>query len=1137
MALGILLTCLLVNVAGAQQQPSLNGPIDPAQPAPLKPVQTQATALPTQEELQKTTEEIKANTAIEDELRGKILERYKNASTALTQIAELQAAASQLEASAASAKKELANTKEALANPIEIEVSATRNSSMEEIEDEKDRLSDSLTELQNLLDLISTEIRTRKEDALRIPAQVTELQNKIQTLNAAPPLAEDVSPFVKEAARIEKAVSIAAAQQEIAVARQKLATYQAQSELLPAQQELYRKKIAATQDQLGKLVQSAAAQQADLITAQINKYNRLSNSTSEQYREDAAGSIELLAEWRSLVSEAATKKSESIALTSKLSALKQDYEKIEGLVQTDLDTSRGLSRSVGYLLQRKQAKLPSNATLLIAASDNTQAVEAAQSTLTQIEARLEDIDSRPETIPNSPEAIASAMERDMLRQMLRDAEELVIETLVPMDVTQESYASQVRTYRQLISKHLLWVRSAAPYSLKDLDSLDDATKWLIGRKHLALLGQASWRLPMEYPVESISWAVLLAGLTYLRGHAKRRLAALGAAASHRMASAMKPTFTSVLWTLILAIPVSVALIGPGWLLSAKLNSIVYLQHIGHALIVTGFVILPLEFLRQVVRQGGLATDHFAWPPSVITPIRRALWWMINVVTPLIFLWRVLEGGDEVDADLLSLSRLFFATAMLVVATVFWAISHPKRGVASHYFAGNSHGWVSQLWWLWRPLLVLIPIGLAVLCMIGYSYSATQLSFRFYRTIWIATTVTIVSGLSVRWLLISRRRIAIQQMKARALERVAAAERMASEPGTVELPETEAVDVADISAQTQRLLHAGLFVLVLFGLYRVWAPVLPALGFLDAVTLWTIKANDGTILETITMTNLLFAVPMLILTLVVVRNAPGLLETIILQRLPLENAVRYAITTLSSYLLATIGLLVTAKILGLHWSSVQWLVAGLGVGLGFGLQEIFANFISGIILLFEQPIRVGDVITLDGETGSVSKIRMRATTITNWDRQEVIVPNKNLITGTLVNWSLSDTVSRVQVDVGVAYGSDTTKVCKILAEIVERHPTAQPGLRNVITFEQFGDSTLNFTIRCFVPSLEVRLQTIHELHMEIDRRFREANIEIAFPQRDLNIRSIPDNWHQPAAAAPQENLAETASKLDDVGKET
>ncbi len=182
--------------------------------------------------------------------------------------------------------------------------------------------------------------------------------------------------------------------------------------------------------------------------------------------------------------------------------------------------------------------------------------------------------------------------------------------------------------------------------------------------------------------------------------------------------------------------------------------------------------------------------------------------------------------------------------------------------------------------------------------------------------------------------------------------------------------------------------------------------------------------------------------------------------------------------------------------------------GLGVGLGFGLQEIFANFVSGIILLFEQPIRVGDVITLDGVTGSVSKIRMRATTLVNWDRQELIIPNKDLITGKLLNWTLSDTTNRIQIRVGVAHGSDTEEACRILREIISNHANIMKDPAPSVSFDNFGEGSLDLTIRAFLANLDVRLDTVHQVHTQIYMRLRAAGIEIAYPQRDLHIRSFP-----------------------------
>jgi potassium efflux system protein len=237
------------------------------------------------------------------------------------------------------------------------------------------------------------------------------------------------------------------------------------------------------------------------------------------------------------------------------------------------------------------------------------------------------------------------------------------------------------------------------------------------------------------------------------------------------------------------------------------------------------------------------------------------------------------------------------------------------------------------------------------------------------------------------------------------------------------------------------------------------------------------------------------------------KVPAVLELTLLQRLPMSRASRYAFTTLTQYAVAMLGIVITFNALGLQWSSIQWLVAALSVGLGFGLQEIVANFISGIILLFEQRIRVGDIVTVNGTSGTVSKIRIRATTIVNWDRQELVIPNKTFITGELINWTLSDTINRVQITVGVSYGTDTREALRILGEVAEAHPNVMTDPAPLITFEGFGDNSLTLVMRVYLANLDNRLRTISELHQTILDKTREAGIEIAFPQRDVHLSTL------------------------------
>jgi potassium-dependent mechanosensitive channel len=351
-------------------------------------------------------------------------------------------------------------------------------------------------------------------------------------------------------------------------------------------------------------------------------------------------------------------------------------------------------------------------------------------------------------------------------------------------------------------------------------------------------------------------------------------------------------------------------------------------------------------------------------------------------------------------------------------------------------------------------------------------------------------------------------------------------------------------LATTSTQSRRLLQVGMLAITLMGMWLIWVDVFPALTILDRWQLGTtfVPSPEGTevvdgqqgFTKPITISHLIIAVLVGIFTLFAAHNLPGLLEMSLLSRLPLDAAIRYAITSLASYVIVILGIIVGFNTIGVGWSQVQWLAAALTVGLGFGLQEVFGNFVSGVIILFERPVRVGDIVTIGDVSGVVSRIRIRATTITNWDRKEFIVPNKEFITGRLMNWTLSDSVTRVTINVGIAYGSDTRQATEILRQVAQDNPFVMDDPPPIITFEEFGDSSLNFAVRLFLPNLQNRLACVHQYHTDVDEAFREAGIEIAFPQRDIHIRSGAHLLPPPSSDGKAALAGQAADKLDSNG---
>jgi small-conductance mechanosensitive channel len=195
-----------------------------------------------------------------------------------------------------------------------------------------------------------------------------------------------------------------------------------------------------------------------------------------------------------------------------------------------------------------------------------------------------------------------------------------------------------------------------------------------------------------------------------------------------------------------------------------------------------------------------------------------------------------------------------------------------------------------------------------------------------------------------------------------------------------------------------------------------------------------------------------------------------------------------------------------SILGFEITKLTIMLSALGVGIGFGLQGVVNNFVSGLILLFERPVRVGDYIELGGTWCEIKRIGLRATTVQTFDQADVIIPNADLVINQVTNWTLSNRRARLIIPVGVAYGSDVPLVIETLMACVDGHSTVANTPAPQVLFLSFGESSLDFELRVWILDVDQRLTTQSELHQEIDRRFREAKIEIAFPQRDLHLRS-------------------------------
>ena len=233
---------------------------------------------------------------------------------------------------------------------------------------------------------------------------------------------------------------------------------------------------------------------------------------------------------------------------------------------------------------------------------------------------------------------------------------------------------------------------------------------------------------------------------------------------------------------------------------------------------------------------------------------------------------------------------------------------------------------------------------------------------------------------------------------------------------------------------------------------------------------------------------------------------------VLAKRGVETGVRVSIVRLVHYVLVFIGFVVALMALGFEFTKLTIILSAFGIGIGFGLQGIVNNFVSGLILLFERPVRVGDYIELTGRWAEIKNIGLRATTVQTFDQADVIIPNADLVSNQVINWTLSNRRVRLIIPVGVAYGSDISLVMETLMMCADSNANVAKTPKPQVLFLSFGESSLDFELRVWVPDAEERLTVKSELHQQIDRSFRDAKIEIAFPQRDLHLRSLDESIH-------------------------
>lgn len=1114
--------------AGSQPQPPL--PTSAAQPGDSGTTVSDSgspdsASLPTSEQLSALALNLAADTELEDAVRQPLLDSVAAMQAELQSRAELIKRLSDRQAAIDAAPSVLAELRrlqqEPAARKSRLPTEGTGFLSLERLQELQRESETQWRSYEEERRRIEERIGRRETRRREIPQQLANEREQLGQLTAelAAAATDTSPPLQRELRSWQLKIRRQLAEDRLRSLEVELRQIEAEAELLPLKREFAQADERFWLSELNRATELLRGRQDFILRQRRREMEQMVQRLPPELQPSGQALVDRLTSWQEIARSQAEVQQKISLARSQLDVLERRYETMVDRLDS---IGSGFTSLLNSMLRQQRLELQSDPEWDAYALRAQ--IRSYQRQMREVEATLLDVSLRQSQLSSkidpdvSPEPYT---EQDLWIQENRLLTEFQVQAnryfndLFELATIKQNKFSLLRQYMDLIDKHILWARSTDLFGWSDIKLSRDALEWLLRYSHFQALSDLLVQDLLGYPWFWLSLAMLITLMLWVGTRVRRHIANLGQQVSRTNYLEYLPTPITLLLSLLLALPLPLVCLAFAWRLSSvPEGDSGFLSGLSQGLGRVAFFIYPLEALRQICRPLGLAERHFGWAEQNTRLLRNWIKLLIRAASPLVLVVSIFYGaGQEAFGN--SLGRLLFIVNMLLLALVGYRLLHPQRGILTAYLNQYPGGWLDRLRYVWFGLLLIVPIGLAILSLSGFHYTARRLAIANFQSLALLLALYIAYRMAKRYLLLNRRRILRAQARARLEESMREG---AAEGDALPIVETE-VDLAEVNAQTMRLLNSLTLVAAALALYVSWASLLPAATALNEIRIWPIGAASANIENPITLQMLLLAVPVFFLTFAAARNIPGLLEVTLLQNLPLDNATRYAVSTLSRYAILLFGLLMTSQLLGLRWDNVQWLVAALGVGLGFGLQEIFGNFVSGIILLFEQPIRVGDVITLGGTTGKVAKIRMRATTVVNWDRQELIIPNKELITGQLLNWTLSDNSSRLVINVGVAYGTDTERACQIIRDICQANPNvlADPAPR--VVFEKFGASSLDLLCLCFVATLDVRLQTLHELQTAIHQQFASAGIEIPYPQRDLHVRSWPPTWPAGGSSGP------------------
>ena len=728
------------------------------------------------------------------------------------------------------------------------------------------------------------------------------------------------------------------------------------------------------------------------------------------------------------------------------------------------------------------------------------------------EAREADPTLQPLSITAAEAVIQLAeQKRAFLRRLAANATSR-INVVAELQTAQNELVEQTEELRTLLDENLLWVPSVPAIDLGWPAKAGLGAIELFSPDHIATTGTTLMREAIRL------WPVVL-------------FFALAIALAYRL----RPSLMSdiryraelVGWVKKDSLWHTPAVIGSGvllalpWPIFFALLSILFGASRNRDLLVSGLsdgfayvAVFSLIFMtwKYWDRDQSLFAAHFKMPRELRHTVQAHLRWFVPLIGTMLFLLATtstMRGENIYEGFSLA---VFIVTAVSVATFAFLVLWRNRGQSPSNVSMGLSRYRVPV-----AIILVGLPLFAAIMAGSGWYESAEDILLRLFSTLWLFLVTYIVYGTVRRAITVSQRQIKYRQaIERREAQLKARQEQEEAEARGEDMPapppiDTDAINVSVMSRQSAQLLKTLIVLSLVAILWVIWSGLLPALSIFDGFEISAIDTGEidpetqQPIIRSITLWTVLQAGVIAAIMIIAARNLPGFLEIFILNRVGVDAGARYAVVTILGYIIVGVGIVLVFQRLGLQWGQLQWVVGGLSLGIGIGLQKIFANFVSGLIILFERPIRIGDFVTIGDKSGTVARIKIRATTLCDLDNREILIPNENLISQEVTNWTLSNSVTRVIVHVGIAYGSDTDEAREVMLDVIRENKKVLETPSPQALFLGFGDSSLDFELRFFIRTFEERFPISHQIHTVVNKALAKHGFEIPFPQRDINWR--------------------------------